>query len=199
MQLTMAEPGNKPPPLLITPPERVLSIVINFFFFPTRSYLTYFSRICSASNLEAGLTMLIAARSGGLFTGDRAVRRGHLSGDFKTQHYPCCNAMEAETPSHILLHCALWASKCKRFLLPLLHSIPSNSLPFPPCLLCLVLSFYWMVQFHKGMLIFIYFAEVISVFFLLLVSCSPFPPLDVYIFPTGKSLSPHKNGSPSYR
>ena len=165
----------------------------NSSFFPTRSYISHFSRKRGTASLDAGLTMLIAARCGGFFTGDRAARRGYLRDEFKTR-CPCCNMAEAETLADILLRCAEWTPQRKRYLRPLLRSIPPTLAPLSSVSRVTLLLGGSISEGHanfrltrwstKLFLPVIRFFQSISI------------PRCIF-FSAGKSPSPHGNGSPS--
>ena len=90
-------------------------------FESTRKYLHTAGKL----NLgcDRGLKGLLAARTGGLMTGDRAARQGLIRSVFKNK-CPCCGCVGPETLEHMFLDCAAWSEERDEFVTPVTDLAP---------------------------------------------------------------------------
>jgi hypothetical protein len=76
----------------------------------TNSYVKHFCTNLAAAGLDNGFKMLVAARCGGLWTAQRAARRGLILPCYEFT-CPCCAANTPETLEHLLLSCPVWQAQ----------------------------------------------------------------------------------------
>jgi hypothetical protein len=95
-------------------------------FLTSRSFIkTYISMNKFDADLDRGVAGLIACRTYGVWTGDRAARRGMIDACYKTR-CPCCDCddfPEPETFDHLLLRCPAWTAQRNMYLRNLLGFI----------------------------------------------------------------------------
>lgn len=99
-------------------------------FLTTRTFIhTYTSMKTFDADLDRGVAGLIACRTYGLWTGDRAARLGMIDARYKTR-CPCCDCDDfavPETLAHLLLHCPAWTAARATHLRALLNFIAARA------------------------------------------------------------------------
>lgn len=103
---------------------RGMTWYVNGGFGGTRGYLRRYAKLNLL--LDVGLCGLIAARCGGLLTGERAASLGMIKSRFRSQ---CCSCFgkTPETLEHLLVDCPRWEEERKLFLSAMIWEFPLHN------------------------------------------------------------------------
>ena len=101
----------------------------------SRGYVKHFCNTLAGEGLDAGFKMLVAARCGGLWTAQRAAKRGLILPVFENK-CPCCNTNTQEDLTHLLLSCTAWHTQRQTYLAELVAAHHVS----PACMVTLLLG-----------------------------------------------------------